>query len=618
MQQIAAYNQTLSLPFAYILLGSLGLILMLTPEAAAEPQIQQDDMGQVSVTAQQYSALITPAGMLKDVMVGGLPTISGGFPVAENGALPSVNVTGNLVAIRRGEQRVEYTFFDKHIKVETEGYAYALEYALGSCKSVVAEGGKGGPVKQNVAYSRTSAIVLTNGKTISYTNPFHFTRPSNGRLVYSNYLNHAVKRGALLEFEIQLGMSALAVDMLSGLAIGAPTSAYGPLHEDGNLGEGMCHFPDPANIMFESFQTNASEQTLTDLTYRLTVLDHYLDGKMVVNQQQTAELSPGQQLKLTWRVAELEPGFYYASIACLRHGELLTETRQNFAVNLSEYRPALTRPDDFAAFWAQQLKDLRAIPFAETSARNAEKSSDAFTIYDVTINGADGQLIAFELSVPTAPGPHMFVGNSKEPQRHVRMNFAEGRYYPEEATYRRWDARDDNNLLQVILFFRRLTDYLVQRDDVSQIYLTGASRTGPIQFINAALDPEKIAGVDIFVPCPVGMSWEQPRYRGWGGKPSNLSWKAYLDMAAYVDAANHAPDMKVPFAIMYGVQDDLAPPQGIEALFKHATQAPWKRISRDGVGHQRTKGQIALSQQLKQKLGVAGTAEHDDDILTDH
>lgn len=598
-------------------IGTLASLLSAVP-VYADPELKQDDIGRVNIKAERYTAAVSPDGSLADVMVDGLPTISGGFPKLENGPSPSVNLTGNLVAVRRGNERVEYTFFNTHIKVESEGYAYVLSYEPRSCEAVVAVGGKGGPVRKNVSYGNSTAIVLTNGKLVAYSKPFHFTPTSRGELVFSNYLNHSVKHGDLIEFEIELGLSAQAVDMLSGLSVGAPAADYGPLHENGNLGKGLCHFPDPKHIVFNSAQINASEKDLTGLVYHLNVLDHYLDGKTVVNLEKKADLSPGQKLSLEWALPALEPGFYYATFSCLKDGQTLTQTRQYFAVNLSAYSHPLTRPDDFEAFWRKQLEQLRSIPFDETAVKNAGKSTKTFTVYDVKITGFDGQPVQFELSMPTSPGPHTFVSNSKQPDLHAQIRFPHNRYFPEAATYRRWDSPDDNNLLHVILYFRRLADYMVQRDDIDKIYLAGASRTGPVQFICAALDATKIIGVDMMVPCPVGMSWEQPRYRGWGGKPGDVSWERYLKMAAYVDAFNHAPDLKVPFIVGYGMLDDLAPPQGIEAMFNHATQSPWKRISRDGGGHQFSDGFKSLQDQLEKKLGIQGTVQADEGILKDH
>ncbi len=594
------------------------LALLCVGTAKADPQITQDNAGRVTVKAQRYSAAVTPEGMLADVLVDGSPTVKGGFPEPEQGALTSVNLTGNLVAVRRGTQRVEYTFFDTHIHVESEGYAYNLIYELESCAAVVAEGGKGGPVKQHVPYGNSKAIVLKNGKMIAYSQPFHFQRPKQGRLVFSNYLNRSVKRGALIKFDLELGLSAQAVDQLSGLKINTPTSDYGPLHEDGNLGQGMCHFPDGNKVMFQSVQTNASDTQLDGIVYQLTVLDHYLEGQAVVTKEKKVDLPANEQCQIDWELPKLKPGFYYATILCQRQGEVLTQARQDFAVNLSDYNHPLTRPDDFESFWEAQLAKIRAIPFDEKSVKNSTKSTNDFTIYDVQITGHDGQPVTFELSVPASSGPHYFVWNTKQLQNHARFHFPQKRHFPEQATYRRWDSKEENNLLDVILYFRRLIDYLVQRPDIDKIYLTGASRTGPVQFICAALDPTQIIGLDIHVPCPVGMSWKQPPFRGWGGKPGNLSWEQYLEMASYVDAMNHAPDIKVPFVVMYGILDDLAPPQGVEAMFKHAIQSPWKRISRDGAGHQTSNGFKELRTQLREKLGISGDVESDEDILKAH
>jgi predicted alpha/beta-hydrolase family hydrolase len=60
-------------------------------------------------------------------------------------------------------------------------------------------------------------------------------------------------------------------------------------------------------------------------------------------------------------------------------------------------------------------------------------------------------------------------------------------------------------------------------------------------------------------------------------------------MAAYVDPVNHAPEVRCPVIFAWGRDDNLSPPQGIEAMYHHASPT-WKRISRDVSGHQYRRG----------------------------
>jgi hypothetical protein len=70
-----------------------------------------------------------------------------------------------------------------------------------------------------------------------------------------------------------------------------------------------------------------------------------------------------------------------------------------------------------------------------------------------------------------------------------------------------------------------------------------------------------------------------------------------LGLGALVDPVNHAPDVKCPIIFGYGADDDLSPPQGIEAMY-HLAGSAWKRISRDAGGHQYSPGYQQLQKAL--------------------
>ena len=195
---------------------------------------------------------------------------------------------------------------------------------------------------------------------------------------------------------------------------------------------------------------------------------------------------------------------------------------------------------------------------------------------------------------------------------------------PEDATYTRWTAADDNNLLQCILGYVRAVDYLATRPEVNpaRIKVNGASRSGPVAFITAALRPKNVCAADAMIATSAGISWIDKPYSSWG-LPGGYNPKdekqvaALAAKAAYVDPVNHAPDVKCPFALSYGVDDTLSQPQGIEAMFA-LSPAAWKRISRDGGGHGYSPGFQKLQKDLAAEVQASGTPTANERILKDH
>jgi cephalosporin-C deacetylase-like acetyl esterase len=149
---------------------------------------------------------------------------------------------------------------------------------------------------------------------------------------------------------------------------------------------------------------------------------------------------------------------------------------------------------------------------------------------------------------------------------------------PGDARFQRWRSRDDNNMLDCYLLAVRLADYLRSRDDVKWTYLFGASRSGPIMLACAALDPRKVRLVNVHVPTSLGLSWTGIPYHGWGSRPDPA-------VGAYLDPVNFAPELAVPVLLDGGIDDGLAPPQGMLAFANLAERAPWVGVSIERGGH---------------------------------
>ena len=140
--------------------------------------------------------------------------------------------------------------------------------------------------------------------------------------------------------------------------------------------------------------------------------------------------------------------------------------------------------------------------------------------------------------------------------------------------------------------------------------------------LGVPLDPTKVIGLSLNVPTSAGIGWADKPYYAWGlpngHKPTDSAQvKAFTAMAVYFDPVNFAPNMKVPWIVSYGLDDDLAHPQGIEAMYQ-LSPATYKYINRNVGGHQQPPGFDKLHSQLADHVGLNKAAETDEKILKEH
>jgi len=586
------------------------------PGDAAEVQLTQAADHSVAITGQKYTAAIDSTGHFS-LTVGGAPAFEQVF-MPEAGNMLTINVVNQMVAVRAGKCRVEYTFTADTIGLVTEGFEFAFIPAA-SLKAVLAPDNKGGPFGANW-YGNSSGLVLENGLTVTYSPPFHVGPKGDRRLVPTAYCNGSKAKGALLEYAFKLGQPADALALISQLQIQPVGSDWMALHTDGNQAGGLCYFPHPDKIAFNTTQANLADKPFA-LSYTMTVLDHYVAGKTVFSKTQTMTLDAGKSGPMPWTLPVLPAGFYYLKVAVQLGDKAVTNERLTFAVDLPHYTHPLTRPENFTTFWKAKVDAMRKLPFDAVLTPVVDKSTDVAAQYDLELTIADGSRLKTTLQAPRAPGK--YTGKfgtlaTASDGGDVLLNMP----MPEMATFRRWTSADDNNMIACYLLALRLTDYLRSRADVDSIYLTGASRSGPIQFVNAALDPTRIAAVDIHVPTSAGIGWQDKPYYAWGVpggyKPDDPEQvRRFTAMAAYCDPVNFAPDMKVPWVTAYGLDDDLARPEGIEMMYQ-LSPAPWKHISRDPGGHQYSKGFQQLQKDLAAYLKMHVQGGTDDRIMKDH
>jgi cephalosporin-C deacetylase len=602
----------------------------------AEVAIQQAADRSVAVTTGVYTAQIDAKGNLSELAVKGAKALTHQFgdPGKPPAEAPSINVIGQMVAVRSGTARVEWTFDEETIKFLTEGYNFECTLDS-SVKAIVAPKGGGGALgKYN---GGCTAVVLANDLTVASKSTMH---AQGRRYLPAAYTSGGVKPGTQIENELRLGAPADAAQTLSSIGIkpvgSDDTHAPKTLLAGGNAGYNFAHFPDPKKIAFAFSQQNLGKSPLA-LEYRATIVDHYVAGKEVLTwtRQVTVpgEAAAGEALP----VPELPAGFYYLTISAWRGEAKLNETKLTFTVDLPHYTRPLTRPADFQAFWQKQLQQLQDMPMNPevTQVSNPKKPHRCYTF---SLSMPKDRILRGYLVVPEKIG-QTITWVSGDVAWRMRQNIVAAKAedwdpktdmvtcyteLPDDATFTRWTSAEDNNLLDCILTYVRVIDFLASRPEVNptRIMLFGASRGGPLAFISAALRPQNVCGIQGMIATSAGISWTDKPYYAWGlpggynpRDPKQVA--ALAGKAAYVDPVNHAPDVKCPFVLSYGLDDTLAQPQGIETMYA-LSPSPWKRISRDGGGHQYSDGFKKLQKELAAQVQSTAAPAGDERILKDH
>ncbi len=367
-----------------------------------------------------------------------------------------------------------------------------------------------------------------------------------------------------------------------------------------------------------------------DATVKLhwTVHDHPNNGKKVIDKTVDVTVPAGGKKTVKQKLRLKKPGPYWVRVAIVSGGKKLKKDRLGIIYDGDNYKPPLTRPEDFEEFWEHQLAEMRKVPFEAEKEKIEAYGTDTHIGYNLDINGHDGERLKCVLLVPREKGPYdaeLGAGPRGKPER-IKAKLAKaadqpagvgmwergatrlhvGAPSPRKAEFTYWNGRDDNNMLHCYLQTVRLTDYLRSRDDVRHIWLFGASRGGPIMLAAAALAPEQVAAVNVHVPTSCGISWKDRPYRGWGHPPSRT--EKGLRTAAYFDPVNFAPDLKVPVVMDGGFYDGLAPIPGMLAFCNHATDSPFRRwsIEQGSHGYFKVSGRGKMEAALARYLAKQG------------
>jgi len=287
---------------------------------------------------------------------------------------------------------------------------------------------------------------------------------------------------------------------------------------------------------------------------------------------------------------------------------------------LRDYRPPLTRPDDFEPYWSEAIAASQATPFEARLSRQ-DYPADGVELFDVELAAFGGGTISCRLMKPvgganlpaavfyhgySGSGPNPFGllpwacqgfaalsvdcrgqgGRSTDgaayPGGHRPGFMTQGIEHPDQYYYR-----------YAYVDCVRALDWLAEQDfvDEGRMGILGGSQGGGLTIATAALsDRPKLAipevpylchfrrSVDIAAAGPYREISDWMRLRP---ETAEQSWKTL----SYVDGMNLAGWIRCRTVMTVGLWDDICPPSSVFAAYNHIEAAKQIEVF-DFTGHE--------------------------------
>lgn len=222
---------------------------------------------------------------------------------------------------------------------------------------------------------------------------------------------------------------------------------------------------------------------------------------------------------------------------------------------LWRYRPALTRPKDFAAFWAKSREELRQVP-VEAEWQGVDYPADGVRLYAVTYAGFGGTRVHAWYAVPARtpagrlPGLVVFHGYdwSVEGGVHEVVN---------------WGLHGYATLAMLTRGQQGGGEGMPSTHGHSLGWMTQGI-LDPATYYYRAVYMDAVRAVDI---APEGPYLEIRAFLRRNGDPE-VERRAMTTLA-YHDVMNLAPEVRCPALVGIGLEDAITPPSTVFAAYHH-------------------------------------------------
>ncbi len=334
-------------------------------------------------------------------------------------------------------------------------------------------------------------------------------------------------------------------------------------------------FPGGQPVQFRIHGTNYSSETVTG-KFRFQVCD-YLTREPLKEKETPFQLKAGETAAVPSDLSLEKPGTYRARVI-VEDGRNQRSVECVFVYDFPDFKPELTRSEDFSEFWKDTLSELSRIPMdakIEPVPEAGTKNSDAFKVSLAVLGGRRVHCWYWR---PKAPGryPARFElpSSGVYPRQALHVPHAANYcgmwiaihglpvdYDPKNppkdpAAWNYWthgiDSPKTSMWRTIYASLVRGMDFLCSRKEVDpkRIMVSGGSQGGGLTMVLAGLDQR----VSFAAPAHSGLprlDWTVLHGPGFWpfrmqAKPAGQSQGRFLKTLSYFDAANFTPDIRCP------------------------------------------------------------------------
>jgi hypothetical protein len=367
-----------------VCLLTIGVLFGGSGIAMADVVLAQAADRSVAVTTAVYTAQIDAKGNLAELSVKGAKAFTHQFgdpgkPLAE---APSINVIGQMVAVRSGTARVEWSFGEDTVHFFTEGYNFECTLDP-SVKAIVAPGGGGGALgKYN---GGCTALVLANDLTVASKSPMH---AHGRRYIPAAYTSGGIKPGTQIQNELRLGAPANTAQLLGEVRIRPYDEKWSPMPVNQNvLGRSLSPMT-PHIVTLVQRNVGKAPQALD---YRVAMREKGEGGKEVMNAILAAVLAGEGTDEQIVPLPALPVGAYTLTASAWQGGVKVKEARLEFTVGAAAPAPAAPAiPAQIApGLWADRRPVARL--FISQNQFRTAANPDGYLNKDVNVTTDDGK-----------------------------------------------------------------------------------------------------------------------------------------------------------------------------------------------------------------------------------
>lgn len=309
------------------------------------------------------------------------------------------------------------------------------------------------------------------------------------------------------------------------------------------------------------------------------------------------------------------PGYLRVKASVAHEGKNYTSLA-TVGFDPDKLQPTVTMPDDFDAFWAKGLEQVKKVDLSPRMELLPERCTDKVDVYHVSYGNINGSRMYGMLTVPKGEGkypailrlPGAGVGEKTGDVRHttqgeviilelgihgIPVNMKNGIYADLSngvlANYhlQNMDNRDNFFYRRVYLGCVKGIDFLLSLPQCNgKVGTIGGSQGGALSIVTSRLD-SRVAATAIYFPAICDLEgYTHGRAGGW---PHVFKYEANrtkdkLETIRYYDAINFARGLKAPVFFAYGYNDITCAPTTTRSAYNIIT-APKTLSIGENTGH---------------------------------